>query len=247
MRRFSLSVFLLILSLVTLFSACNTIDEKHGLVDMRNGRPKPPKLISRVILGSLPTGPFPSHELKGILIMDSGGDFDTDTAFTYLTYLSSRYVKKSGASDIPFHYFIDVNGKTYTGKQDITPAELHEGDPFLYRSGELSRQELLMARLSRNSQPKINLDGYVVICLLGDYDKQMVTKEQEKSLFQLCSYIAFEKIISMDNIKGLNDLYPEYGNPGFYLRNYLQPQVLAKNIPEPPQKHRFMLMPRELE
>lgn len=226
-------------------SGCEVYDKEFGMVSMFGGQPRRPNMVPRSVLGPSPSGLFESHKINGVLIMDSGADFDTNSAFTYLTYLRSRYVTDAGKGDVPFHYFIDQAGTIYSGRQNIIPAELHKDDTFTYRSGELTKQELIMGRLKRRNTKTYNLKGYLVICLLGDYDKVMVNEKQEKALFQLCAYLLHECYIPLEHVKGLHELYPETRNPGFYLRNYLQDRVLEKNIPEPPLKHRFMIPPEE--
>lgn len=239
---------LFLLSLVLLFAwlGCSTSEDKYGMVELYHGRPKVPRMLPRTIFGPLPTGPFDSHKIEGIMVMDIGADYDADTSLTYLSYLYERYTNANSQGDVPFHFFIDQEGITYRGRQDIIPAEIHEGDPFTFRSKDLTRQEMLMARLARRNQPLINIKGYIVICLLGDYDKQIVTEAQEKSLFQLIAYLTHENRISFDNIKGLNEVNPNIQNPGFYLRNYLQKSVLTKNVPPPAVQHRFMVSPEEV-
>ena len=232
--------------LALLLISCGSSDKKVK-VDTFHGRPNIPKTLPRTMLGDIPTGPFESQIISGILIMDSGCDYDTATAITYLTHLTTRYMTNTKSDDIPFHYFIDENGVIYSGRQEFTPAELHQNDPFLNRMGELDKTALFKARLGRRNNPLINLKGYVVICVLGDYEKKMITKEQEKSLFQLIASITYRNYMPLDQVKALSQVYPETHNPGFYLRNYVQPSTLQKNIPTPPTKHPFLISPSEIE
>ncbi len=241
MRKIANSVlqYCLILPFIFLFS-CTSTDEKYGVVELFHGAPKPVEMIPRAILGNLPSGPFPSHRVQGILVMDTGCDYQGETSLTYLTHLLDRYVSSTGIGDLPFHYFIDLTGRVYAGRSDITPAELHEGDPFTLRPDEVTKKEIIYARVAAKRNPVKNLDGFIVICVLGNYDERILTEEQEKQLFQLCAYLSHNKNIPLENIKALSDIYPATNNPGFYLENYLQRSVLVKNIPPPPGKHRFI-------
>jgi hypothetical protein len=156
---FSFKNWLLLLCVLLTVSGCKSANEKHGMVDFFHGRPRMPKMLPRTVLGDLPTGPFESHQINGILVLDTGADFDTNSAFTYLTYLRSRYVSKSGPGDVPFHFFIDATGKIFKGRHEITPGEIHEDDPFLYRRADLDRQELLMKRINRKTAPRLDIKG----------------------------------------------------------------------------------------
>ncbi len=220
--------------------SCASTDGKYGIVELFHGRPKPVRMIPRAVLGDTPTGPFSSHKVQGIIVMDSGSDYQGETSFTYVTNLLNRYVDSSHQGDLPFHFFIDTEGRVFSGRQIITPAELHKGDPFTFRPDEVTKKEYIYARVAAKREPLLDLNGYVVICMLGDYDKQILTKEQEKNLFQLIANIVEDHNVPYQNIKLLKDVYPETHNPGFYLENYLQLPVLEQNIPPAPGQHRFI-------
>ncbi len=220
------------------------MNEKYGLVELFHDKPLLPRMIPRQVLGNMPSGPFGSHQVKGILIMDTGTDYDGQTSsLTYMVNLLRRYRTADGFGDIPFHYFIDTQGKIFTGRPEMIPAQLHEDDPFTLRSKDKTQKDILVTRLSRMTKPALNLSGYITIVLLGDYDQSMVTKEQEKSLFQLVSFICFDHYFSREDIIGLRTLYPDTENPGFYLNNYLSPSILEKNIPTPPRKPHYLRVP----
>lgn len=221
-------------------AACITqMTKMYGLVETVDGRPVMPKMIPRSILGEMPSGTFSSQKAGGILVMDTGADYDVETALTYLTYLLERYQNHLKLGDVPFHFFIDPDGRILVGRDIGIPAELHQGDPFTLRSSEADPRTLLQARLARKTNPALDLKGYITVVLLGDYDLQVVSDSQEKSLMQLCAYLAFSNNIPREKIQGLRDVYPETKNPGFYLANYLQPRVLEQNIPKPPPPHYF--------
>jgi len=220
------------------------MNEKNGMVELFHGKPLFPRMISRQVLGNMPSGSFESHQVKGILIMDTGADYDPQTtSLTYMVNLLRRYRTADGFGDIPFHYFIDSQGKIFAGRPEMIPAQLHVEDPFTQRSKDKSQKDILVTRLSRMTKPVLNLRGYITIVLLGDYDQSMITKEQEKSLFQLVSYICFSHYFSREDIIGLRTLYPDTQNPGFYLNNYLSPSILEKNIPTPPRKPHYLRVP----
>ncbi len=230
---------------IFLLSSCVSLDDKYGLVEMFHDKPIQPRSIPRASLGELPSGSFSSHKVKGIVIMDTGADYSGETALTYMSNLLKRYEKKHGGGDLPFHFFIEPTGKIFVGREESIPAELHKEDSFTFRSGDIPQEEILLKRLSRRSKEQMDLDGYLTIALLGNYDKTMVSEEQEKSLFQLVSFLAFRYYISLDRIIGLSDKFPETRNPGFYLKNYLKPSILEANIPPIPVKPGFLNIPGE--
>ncbi|MGI6456399.1 MAG: peptidoglycan recognition family protein [bacterium] len=214
---------------------------------MFHGRPKPVRFLPRTVIGPLPSGPFPSHKPFGVIVMDSGADYQGESSLTYLTSLVKRYTNRNGFGDVPVHYFIDKEGKIYMGRSDIAPAEIHQGDSFTLRMDEVEEKEAYLARLKKLNSPLLDLNNYIVIMLLGDYNQQMVTEEQEKQMFQLISNLVHAHNIPLSNILALKDKYPETKNPGFYLNNYLQPTILEKNVPPPPGTHRFMIPPQLAE
>jgi len=229
-----------ILALALGLGACVTqITQKHGLVETVDGRPIMPKMIPRSVIGEMPSGTFSSQRVEGIVVMDTGADYDVETSLTYLTYLLERYQSRLKFGDVPFHYFIDRDGKILAGRDVRIPAELYTGDPFTLRSSGITPHELAMARLARKTQAPLDLTGYITVVFLGDYDLLVPTKEQEKALMQLLAFLVFDHYLPLERIRGLSSLYPETKNPGFYLANYLQPRILEQNIPKPPKPHYF--------
>lgn len=239
-------ICLWILLAVLTVSSCGgdlSKDRDYGLVKMFHKRPVPPRMVPRSILGDSPSGPFDSHILHGVLIMDSGGDYRGQTSLTYMAELLERY-NFNNQGDLPVHYFIDTDGIIYAGRQNITPAVIYQDDAFTKRTSEIPDKEgLIRARLKRHSAEKLDLSGYLVIMLLGDYDNRLVTKEQEQSLFQLIAHQLFQQQLPRESITLLSSLYPETNNPGFYLKNYLNWTTLEQNLPPPPAKHPFLIMP----
>ena len=223
------------------FASCNPMGiTKYGLVDTHNGRPESIEMVPRAILGDLPVGGFDSQEPVGIAIMDSGSDYGGESSLTYLTNLLERYQTDRGKGDVPVHYFIDVEGAVFTGRTVRTMAEIYPNDPFTLRYSEVTQMERLQSRLNRFNSKPLDLKGYIVIMLLGDYDQAMLNEKQEKSLYQLTSVLTFRHYIPRERVVNLKTLHPETKNPGFYLENYLTPAVLEKNLPPPPVKHRYM-------
>lgn len=239
----SFSRMLLICFFIPFLLACLGEDKPHGIVEMFHDRPKSPRIVPRMMIGGKdPSGVFGSQTVQGIVVLDTGADFDISDSLTYLTYLDERYEDSKGLGDLPFHYFVDQGGIIFKGRNDSSPAELYKNDPFVYRSDEIDKKDLLIARLEckKPTATPISLTGYIAICMLGDYDKQLVIPEQEKSLYQLIAFLCFQNNIQINRIVGLNDLYPETNNPGFYLKNYVRQDILLKNIPTPPRQSHFL-------
>ncbi|MGC9326656.1 MAG: hypothetical protein ACP5I1_03400 [Candidatus Hinthialibacter sp.] len=229
--------------ILVFLSSCSGSMDRYGMVEMFHEKPVMPRMVPRQYLGKLPSGHFQSQLVKGILILDSGADYGGESSLTYLTSLLNRYQTPEGLGDLPFHYFIDPDGKIFKGRQDHISAELHEDDPFLERKSNLSQKELLLKRLSRKTKPRLDLNGYITIMLLGDYDQQMVSKDQEKSLFQLASFLCFEYYLARESILSLRMIIPQAENPGFYLNNYTNPAILEANIPPTPRKPHLLKVP----
>ena len=154
-------VFLSCLSILC-FISCSGEDKSYGIVEMFHEKPKPPRIVPRMIIGGKdPSGIFGTHKITGIIVMDSGADYDLQDSMIYLNYLDERYEDKNGLGDLPFHYYIDPVGIIYKGRADNNPAELYEKDPFVYRSIEIEKKDLLISRLEhkRTDVLPMKLDG----------------------------------------------------------------------------------------
>ncbi len=227
---------------MALLSCTTDGNEYFGIVETNEGKPLPPRTVPRNIIGPMPAGTLPSHKPTGIIVMDTGADYDGISPLTYLrNMLDSYHTSKNHQGDLPFHFFIDPTGSVYSGRNPIAPARLHYGDPFTMRYTDVDKKTALQARLAKHKYPRYDLEGYVVICILGDYDNQMFSEEQEKGLYQTIAYLVYQHNISLERIYGLKTLFPDTKNPGFYLHNYLQNSILQKNIPQPPGTHRFLV------
>lgn len=224
-------------------SGCNTDGNDYfGIVEVYNGRPVPPRMVPRNVIGPMPAGTLPSHQIQGIAVMDSGADYDGISSLTYLSNLLDSYrTQQEHKGDLPCHFFIDLDGHLYSGRNVVAPGEIHVGDPYLLRMDNVDKRTSLTARLNRKTKPVYDLDGYILICVLGDYDNQLLSEEQEKSLYQIIAYLVYQHNIALERIYGLNKMIPESDNPGFYLQNYLQTSILTENIPQPPGVHRFLV------
>jgi hypothetical protein len=232
-----------LLSISILLHGCNTDGNDYfGIVETYNGRPVPPRMVPRNVIGPMPSGTLPSHQIQGIAVMDSGADYDGISSLTYLSNLLDSYrSQQEYKGDLPCHFFVDLDGHIYSGRNVVSPGEIHEGDPFLLRMDDVDKRTVLTARLNRKNKPVYDLDGYILICVLGDYDNKLITEEQEKGLYQTIAYLVYQHNIALERVYGLDKMIPESKNPGFYLQNYLQTSILTKNIPPPPGEHRFLV------
>ncbi len=224
--------------------ACITSDEYYGVTELYHGRPKPVKMVPRSVLGPHPSGIIPHHTPHSIVVMDSGADYMDESAYSYLSNLQERYMGEGGKGDVPVHYFIDQDGRVYAGCNIISPARIYKRDAFTLRLTEVPRREALLARMKHHNGEPLDLDGYIVVMVLGDYDETLLKKNQEQQMFQLLSNLVYEHKIPREQIYGLRKIYPDIKNPGYYLNNYLQLSTLEKNIPPSPVKHRFMIPPK---
>jgi len=217
-------------------------NDYFGIVEIFNGKPVIPRTVPRSVIGPMPAGTLPAHKVQGIAVMDTGCDYDGISSLTYLTNLLDSYrTQKTHKGELPCHFFIDMDGYIYSGRDPVSPGEIHHGEPFMLRTKDTNKEAALTARLNRKTKPEYNLDGYILICVLGDYDSLILSEEQEKSLYQTIAYLVYQHNIPLERIYGLNTLIPESNNPGFYLQNYLQTSILQTNIPPPPGEHRFLV------
>lgn len=146
---------------------------------------------------------LPEQVIKHITIHHSGEYFakDKDVA-GYLRNLQSWSRSQKNWMDIPYHYIIDLRGVVYEAR----PLE-YPGDT------------------NTNYDPR----GHALICVLGNYEVQVINKTQLNTLIKLSAYLARRFKVPVTEIKGHKD-YAETLCPGKDLYRYLQDGTIQREV-----------------
>ncbi len=104
--------------------------------------------------------------------------------------------------DVPYHFLIGLDGRIY------------EGRDFRYR-GE--------------TNTRYDVDGHLLISVLGNYDIQESTSEQIEAITDLMAWAVAEFGMSLDKIYGHSDLAAT-SCPGTHLRKYLEDGTIRNGI-----------------
>lgn len=164
------------------------------------------EIITRTEWGWVPlTDSIPTHEIEYITIHHGGEDFAEDKdVIKYLKGLQSWSQSDKNWIDNPYHYMIDLKGNIY------------EARPIKYPG---------------DTNTSYDVRGHALICVMGNYENQILSKTQFEQLAQLTAFLADTYGISQDNIKGHKD-YTETLCPGKDLYRYLEDGSLAQQVAE---------------
>ncbi len=168
------------------------------------------KIITRAEWGWVPlTDSLPTHEIKYITIHHGGEYFAEDKdPVQYLRNLQSWSQREKHWIDIPYHYMIDLQGNIY------------ETRPIKYPG---------------DTNTDYDVRGHALICVMGNYEEQILSPTQFEQLARLTAYLADTYHVAPELIKGHKD-YTETLCPGKDLYRYLQDGSLVKRVMEL-QKH----------
>ncbi len=151
------------------------------------------------------TDTIPTHEIKYITIHHGGEDFPEDKdAIKYLIGLQSWSRSDKNWIDNPYHYMIDLKGNIYEAR----PIE-YPGD----------------------TNTDYDVRGHALICVMGNYEHQILSKIQFEQLALLTAMLADKYAVSNDLIKSHKD-YTETLCPGKDIYRYLEDGSLVKRIAE---------------
>jgi len=166
----------------------------------------PLEIISRADWGWVPlTDTIPTHEIKYITIHHGGEDFPEDKdVIKYLIGLQAWSRSDKNWIDNPYHYMIDLKGNIYEAR----PIE-YPGD----------------------TNTDYDVRGHALICVMGNYENQILSKTQFEQLARLTALLADKYSVSNDLIKGHKD-YTETLCPGADLYRYLEDGSLLKRVTE---------------
>lgn len=148
---------------------------------------------------------LPSHTINKITIHHGGEDFAEDKdVIAYLRNLQSWSRAEKKWIDIPYHFMIDLKGTIYEARPVNLPGD---------------------------TNTDYDVRGHALICVMGNYENQIVSEQQLNSLVGLTAYLAKRFSVSPDSIKGHKD-YTETLCPGKDLYRYLQDGTVVKSVKE---------------
>lgn len=188
-----------------LLTYCATSVDMQAPLDPPESQPAL-EIVSRADWGWVPlTDTIPRHEIKYITIHHGGEDFPEDKdVIQYLKGLQSWSRSDKHWIDIPYHYMIDLDGKIYGTR----PLE-YPGD----------------------TNTDYDVRGHALICVMGNYENQILSDTQFEQLARLTAYLADKYSVSNDLIKGHKD-YTETMCPGKDLYRRLVDGSLVKRVAE---------------
>jgi hypothetical protein len=140
-----------------------------------------------------------------ITIHHGGEDFASDKdVLDYLPTFLKWCREEKKWIDIPYHFMIDLQGNIYEARPINLPGDTNTSyDPT----------------------------GHALICVLGNYENQVIDKEQLNAIINLSAFLARRFSVSVDSIKGHKD-YTETLCPGKDLYRYLQEGTIIKGVKE---------------
>ncbi len=148
---------------------------------------------------------LPSHEIKRITIHHGGEDFPADKdPVQYLRWLQSWSRSEKHWVDIPYHFMIDLSGTIYEARPVNLPGD---------------------------TNTDYDVRGHALICVMGNYENQILSQRQLQSLIDLTAFLARNFHVSVDSIRGHKD-YTETLCPGKDLYKYLQDGTIVKGVKE---------------
>ena len=151
------------------------------------------------------TDSIPIHEIKYITIHHGGEDFPEDKdVIKYLIGLQSWSRSDKNWIDNPYHYMIDLQGNLYEAR----PIE-YPGD----------------------TNTDYDVTGHALICVMGNYEHQILSKPQFEKLAMLTAHLADEYAVSAEDIKSHKD-YTETLCPGKDIYRYLEDGSLLQRVAE---------------
>ena len=148
---------------------------------------------------------LPSHTINRITIHHGGEDFPADKdPVQYLRWLQSWSRSEKHWIDIPYHFMIDLTGTIYEARPVNLPGD---------------------------TNTDYDVRGHALICVMGNYENQILSERQLHSLVDLTAFLANHYNVSPDSIRGHKD-YTETLCPGKDLYRYLQDGTIVKSVKE---------------
>lgn len=148
-------------------------------------------------------GTLPEHSVKRITIHHGGVDFPADKdPVGYLSDLQQWSRSEKKWIDIPYHFMIDLKGTIYEARRIHLPGD---------------------------TNTDYDVRGHALICVMGNYENQVLSHQQLNALIKITTFLANEFNVLTDSIKGHKD-YTETLCPGKDLYKYLQDGSIVKAV-----------------
>ncbi len=146
---------------------------------------------------------LPDHTINRITIHHGGEDFAADkNVIEYLRALQSWSRSEKKWIDIPYHFMIDLKGTIYETRPVNIPGD---------------------------TNTSYDVNGHALICIMGNYENQIISQDQLSSLVNLTAFLAKRFSVPVDSIKGHKD-YTETLCPGKDLYRYLQDGTITNGV-----------------
>lgn len=195
---------IILTSLLALFLISCAHQTKHAAVDLSTL-----ELVTRAEWGFVEPAdsiviPEP-HEIEFVTIHHGGEDFPEDKdVIKYLIGLQSWSRSSKGWMDNPYHYMIDLKGNIYEARPIQYPGDTNTSyDPR----------------------------GHALICVMGNYENQILSETQFEQLARLTAKLADEYQVPQGKIKSHKD-YAETLCPGTDIYRYLEDGSLLERVAE---------------
>ncbi len=145
-----------------------------------------------------------SHKIDKITI-HHGGEFfpEEKDMYQYLRNLQSWSRRDKKWIDIPYHFIIDLKGNIYETRPINFPGD---------------------------TNTDYDVNGHALICVVGNYEEQIINQSQLNSLVSLISFLKEKYNISVQNIRGHKDYTNQTVCPGKDLYKYIEDGTIVKMI-----------------
>lgn len=198
------SLALLLIILGFLFSGCSG-SQQISIVNISELEyPGDLKVIKRNDWGWIPFDrSVPQHQINKITIHHGGEYFAEDKdMISYLRNLQSWSRREKKWADNPYHFMIDLKGKIYEARPVNVPGD---------------------------TNTDYDVNGHVLICVVGNYEEQKINREQLNSLSKLTAFLKQRFNVDLKDIRTHKD-YTETLCPGKDLYKYFEDGSFLKMV-----------------
>lgn len=198
------SLALLLIILCFLFSGCSG-SQQISIVNISELEyPGDLKVIKRNDWGWIPFDrSVPQHQINKITIHHGGEYFAEDKdMISYLRNLQSWSRREKKWADNPYHFMIDLKGKIYEARPVNVPGD---------------------------TNTDYDVNGHVLICVVGNYEEQKINREQLNSLSKLTAFLKQRFNVDLKDIRTHKD-YTETLCPGKDLYKYFEDGSFLKMV-----------------
>ena len=152
-------------------------------------------VISQDQWGGEPAKAATHQNIRYITIHHSGVTFDRDKdPRVYLRHLQDWSRREKQWIDIPYHYLMDLDGNIYAGRDPGLPGD---------------------------TNTSYNVNGHLILCVLGNYEEQTLAPVQYKNLVKFTAKMAQKYQVPLENIRSHHDWVPtETVCPGRNIQKY---------------------------